>query len=600
MNIRKDVYLVLFFFGLVLPGIGVTPFAPAAESRSFFEYSSETWEKRISSLHRKNKLLEVSAYPELRRFAAMQVAEKYRAEITQIWGEPRDEFPMFLDKHSELLENFWLALEPQHDDVPAAMKLLRQIWEFSPVRLKEFPELAIAIAVVWDQPDSAAFEDSGGQHQAVPAPNRATALDNFQYYSSDQLPLGKWIKAFPWEWLCYVVRNKTSAEERRWTIANYSHRIHELEKAYFDIKWTCDEPPPLKDKPYTLMNMKKYGGVCACQADYAASLCRNMGMPAFWAAYWSRFDYAHAWVIRFDVKKLSKGKIYFTIKEEGNYNKAKQFVTWIRCPHTAQEINEAVILHRLDRVGTNLIAYRRTDILMRCFDSLVKTESLTPDQQLALLLKINAISPGCDKAWKTILDILAKEPQFTDDNGSEKERTKAILKLNDKMVREWIRFPNELPKYTETLLANPLIRKQEKTIYGKLLRALDERRRPDLAISVAANYAESLLNRKKFDEATELLTTVVLRYYDVADSTNLAFDKIRTISEQDFTQTPKLSAFYLQLLPNVFNTKSDLPKGYKKEVLELALQTFRKTGNQNHIMAAQKQLTILENEKKEK
>lgn len=568
--------------------------AYAADSRSFFESGHESFEDGISDLYRKDKLLQPSTYPELRRYAALRTAEQYRPNIQKEWGEPYDEFPVFLEKNPELLENFWVAVEPEFDDVPAAMRLLKQMWEFSPDRLKEFPELAIAIAVVWDRPDSAVFENAQDQHHAIPGANPATALDNFKYYSSDKLPLGKWIKAFPWEWLCYVVNNKTSAEERRWAIANYSHRIGQLEKAYSDIPWIGEDPPSLQGKEYTLMNMKRYGGVCSCQADFAASVCRIMGEPAVAAAYWARFDYAHAWVIRFDVKKLEKGKIYFTIKEEGNYGKAKQFVTWVRCPQTAREINEAIILHRLDRVGTNLTAYRQTEILMRCFDSLVRTEELTVEQQGELLQKINAIFPGCDPAWKKIVELM-KQESFPEATDLEKKRIKNVMRLYERLIREKIRFPNELPAYTEEVLANPSLRKREKAIYGQLVRALTERRRPDLVITVVSHYADSLIRQEKYDDATSLLTTTALRYYDVSESMNKLFDKIKIVAEKDPFQTGNLSTFYLQFLSRVLNSKSDLPIGYRKEALETALETFRREGNPNRIMAAQKQLSDLEN-----
>jgi hypothetical protein len=200
--------------------------------------------------------------------------------------------------------------------------------------------------------------------------------------------------------------DKTSAEERNWARLNYGKQLKKHGKAYFDITWTDENPPPLQGKEYSLMNMKKYGGVCSCQADYAASLCRITGTPAFWVNFHPRSgETGHAWVIWFETNHVTNGKISFSFQETGNYSGDRLAVAKVRGPQTSEYTDDCAILLEAHRVGLSVQKFRFAKLILKCYDTLVQKENLSPQKQLELLKKINALSPGHDQVWRKILTL---------------------------------------------------------------------------------------------------------------------------------------------------------------------------------------------------
>ncbi|MCL2306461.1 MAG: hypothetical protein FWC43_14065 [Planctomycetaceae bacterium] len=259
-----------FLFAGILVAVGVsfaeeTETPPAKVSsktkQSFFVGSDTALKKQFVDLYRKKKLTSPASYPELRRLAAQKIALHCKQQILDVWGTGTDPICAWLEKHTEFLENFLLALDIDHDNIPEALRIVKHLVSHYPKQVEEYPDLAIAIAVVWDKPE-AVISNSQGRYQATTPPNQATYEELFLYYTDEKNPNQFRLKTLPWEVLCYVVSHKTSKEERQWAYTTYGNDTKMLGRKYNDVKWINRGPPPLAGKPYTLSNMKQYGGAC--------------------------------------------------------------------------------------------------------------------------------------------------------------------------------------------------------------------------------------------------------------------------------------------------------------------------------------------------
>src|SRR5262249_2352591 len=109
-----------------------------------------------------------------------------------------------------------------------------------------------------------------------------------------------WFKQTPWRLLAYVAADTAALSERDWVLQKYPFN-QAAGRCYADVKYDNSKLQDLIGKlaghPYTLANLKMYGGVCRDQAFYARSVCRYLGMPAYWASGYGRIGgIGHAWV----------------------------------------------------------------------------------------------------------------------------------------------------------------------------------------------------------------------------------------------------------------------------------------------------------------
>src|SRR5262249_27682994 len=149
----------------------------------------------------------------------------------------------------------------------------------------KYPNLAIAIAVVWDDPKAGIYDYRGHQIRTksiLPESyGKMTPQDCFQYflYTAKELKAKEAfdrLQVFPWEFLVFVVDHRTPNDERDWAVKKYLAKRPMIGKIYEEIVYdqlmlkTQSQQCKLNGQPYTLESIKQHGGVCAMQADFAA------------------------------------------------------------------------------------------------------------------------------------------------------------------------------------------------------------------------------------------------------------------------------------------------------------------------------------------
>src|SRR5205085_7222596 len=140
----------------------------------------------------------------------------------------------------ELRETLFTAIDPADDNPAAVMAVFRDLWKADPAAVKANGELAVAVAVVWDDP-RAAYDYRGHQVRTksiLPAEVvKVGALDNFRFALDRQAKLKGPQQQLPWEFLVHTVNHKTPADERDWAVANYLKKRNGVGAIYKEVEY---------------------------------------------------------------------------------------------------------------------------------------------------------------------------------------------------------------------------------------------------------------------------------------------------------------------------------------------------------------------------
>ncbi len=109
----------------------------------------------LVDLYQKRIILRPTSYPAIRHAFAGRFESEHQDAIRQAFGEKSSGFRRWLDEHADVKEEFYIAIDPAHDDVAKALALFRAIYDRFPQQLGDYANLAIAVSVVWDREDGA-------------------------------------------------------------------------------------------------------------------------------------------------------------------------------------------------------------------------------------------------------------------------------------------------------------------------------------------------------------------------------------------------------------------------------------------------------------
>ena len=183
-------------------------------------------------------------------------------------------------------ERLLLALGPR-DDPAAAFRIVYQLLGRSQARVKEFPELAIAFAVVWD-----GYEAGEGQ-----------LLEAFRYYTRNADRMRFDLRTMPHQVAKYVIDTQRAASDLTWALESYAGRS-DMGPLYDGIyRDNYDRAVFLQGKPKeisrhasTLPNLLRYGGVCEEAAVFATEVGKAIGVPSVYIRAPVGSGINHAWI----------------------------------------------------------------------------------------------------------------------------------------------------------------------------------------------------------------------------------------------------------------------------------------------------------------
>lgn len=508
----------------------------------------------IMQLYDEDKLFRLDSYAELRKIFASRFARLHDADIKAAFGEDVAGMMTWLDEHEDIKEELFTAINPQHDNVQAALRIFKQLKDEHAEELVAHGELAIATCVTWDDERRGIYDYRGHQRRAkATLPDDALgAADNFIYMFSAKSYMQGRERFLPWEFQTLVVDHSTPLDERKWSLANYVQRRTMFGSCYKDVPYdhemleTKSKSAKLNDKVYTLANLRQFGGVCAHQADYAARVGKSIGVPSAYVGGMGRFGGAgHAWVMWVELVKVTPAGITFSLESHGRYQDDNYYVGNLRDPHTGQQITDRQLEMRLHAVGISPHAKRHADRLMSAYTTVSQKAELDTDGKVAFLNNVLGVSAWNEQAWAELSKLAI---EFA---GDAKNKKKLRASLNT-MYQQFAPFPD----FTWTIFDDMIaFEDNPKDRIAQYLRLRDlyavGAKRPDLASVAVLRLAEILVEQNQLADAARILGEMCLVFPNEGRFVPPMLNRMEQIYEQSGGKGQELAVFYANFLPQI-------------------------------------------------
>lgn len=461
----------------------------------------------------------IAAYDTFEDPRAIVEAVRWRRAIAQTLKlEPAERRTILraFQENPKLADALVFVARPGKDDIVGVERLYLKLLDQRGAKVTEFPNLAAAIALVWDQPPSF-------QRAEVPDP-----VELFDYFTTNAKKMVFDPKTTPTELQVFMVDAAAPVSDLRWAMDKHGgdRRIGHV---YFDVPYDTEffkynQPLKLDKFPFTLANIRKAGGVCVHQAYYAATVGKAIGVPTVQMGA-AGADVGHAWVGFLEPGSPVRWNLDF-----GCYEEYKKLLGHTGNPQTGEDMTdgEVALLGSLasDKAADRLLATAWTDASMHVGSLISRGMDFPPrvdlggweappprskstDTRLTLLkFAVNA-SPAYVPAWRAIIELSTN------------------AKLSPKQLNEWSNTVIKLagdrsPGFALDVLI-PMIRlasddaEQDKLwewAYGQFYTGLREtkNRRIDLAVRVKFEHAQFWEDRKETDRAFKIYQEIIQNF----------------------------------------------------------------------------------------
>jgi len=212
----------------------------------------------------------------------------------------REEVAAFrsIGEHSKLRRAFLENLRPE-DDATEAMRILLQIQLLHPECIQELPCLAVAIALVFDQPFPKNWPHHQVAHELVPLDKidpvrrmqQMTELQVARRYLTD-------LRDFTVSELKFIVDHPLIDSEMEWARKNVTASRSGYSKVFSSIHYDISRYESNQliwpYGQYLFSEIKSRGGICVDQAYFAAMTGKAKGLPTLYFSGQGD-DGGHAW-----------------------------------------------------------------------------------------------------------------------------------------------------------------------------------------------------------------------------------------------------------------------------------------------------------------
>lgn len=186
------------------------------------------------------------------------------------------------------------------DDAPAALAILCDLFDGAPETVRRLPALAIATALVFDQPPTDFWPHPFVDRADVPW-GKETPLERLRFFAESQKAgtLLYDLSKLGVNALTFVVDSPVALSELRHCQAFTVQHPDQIGKLYQAVRYDLERPrsgqPIWRGSPYTIANIAKRGGICADQAYLASTTFKSRGVPTI--LFMGQGDNGdHAWV----------------------------------------------------------------------------------------------------------------------------------------------------------------------------------------------------------------------------------------------------------------------------------------------------------------
>ena len=521
-------------------------------------------------LYTKHRLLSKHEYEKIRDVYARRFEADQAGVIEQVFGDSTSDMRRWLDSRPDIKQEFYLAIDSKYDDVPRVLSLFKELRTRFPDKFEAYANLAIAVSVVWDQ-EQGSIHGSPAGADSLPE-GQMGPFENFEYYMTAEPYMGGRIRYLPWEFLVHVVNHRTTLPERKWALLTYLPKRTMIGTCYGDVPYDWGslkgEPPKMTGKLFTLPNQAMYGGVCVCQADFAARVTKSLGIPAFSAGGPTKGGEGHAFVMWVELGPVTQAGFRFSLESACRMG---IYVGGLGDPHTSQPVTDRELEVRLHAVGLDPIAKRQSDLVMRAYPMLRDSTGMELHDQLKFLHLVLQLCPGNTDAWKTLAQ-MSRDGQITKVNSEPMYRVLGLL---------FETFKN-MPDFTWTLFddltyfEDRVQRRGE--LYAKLAAMYEAVQRVDLSCEARIRYSELLLAEGRKRDAIDVLAQACLLFPDDGVYTPKMIDRLESICKGDPKATEPLAQFYQKLLPMIPQMQGERPNYYCIAMYKRGIQVFDDAG----------------------
>jgi tetratricopeptide (TPR) repeat protein len=266
--------------------------------------------------------------------------------------------------------------------------------------------------------------------------------------------------------------------------------------------------PKLAGHDYTLENLKRYGGVCAQQADFVARVGKSLGQPTVYVSGESSYRGWHAWVMWVNVIKSGKEKIRFELVSDGRtrgFERDAFYTGWIYDPQTGQRILDRDMERRLVTVALDPHARRQASLAMRAYPAIAQSLTLGAKERVAFLDRIWQLCPQSEEAWLELAR-LAKQGELKD---ALRGTTAARLAT---ATKTFAKNPDFIARLSDDLLAAEPSVPQKIKHYERILVLFEKAARPDLCCETRLKISDYWSEQKRYKEAAQTLTQAVRKF----------------------------------------------------------------------------------------
>jgi hypothetical protein len=540
--------------------------------------------KELVEMTKTGKCFNKDEYRTVRGHCARAFEERYESEIKSAFGEDYEAMMEWFAKRKDLKEEFYTAIDEKNDKVPAALRIFHDLWKKSPDAVAKNFNLAIAIAVVWDDP-RAIYDYRGHQVRTksiLPTDYAKLAPEVcFQDYLDRQRELQakegiNRLQVLPWEFLIYVVDHKTPIDERKWASKNYIAKRPMIGTIYKDIQYdvemlrTQSRVCKLNDKPYTLESILKNGGVCAMQADFAARVGKSVIVPAAYVGGESQFQGLHAWVMWVEVRGATSGSVNFTLESHGRYLGDHYYTGTLEDPQTGVKILDRDMERRLSAVAQNRTGKRQAELIMEHYDTIVKLRELDQKKKILFLDRILSLSPFNETAW---LEMARQVKQGEIDA----EAKTVVLSHVESMLKIFAKYPDFIFKIANDLMLIQDGKTARLQFYERLVGLYERAERPDLACEARMKWAEFLHADGKWAAASKGLAVTIQKFPAEGRYIPKLVDKLKEACDQYKGGSDYLGLQYQELLKKIPPKRGSDPNKYCIQMYEQAINHFKDT-----------------------
>jgi hypothetical protein len=546
----------------------------------------------------KERATQRAEYKYVRSAVAKYFEDKHAADIKAAFGDDHKAITGWLAANAEVRDLLYTAIDPKVDDAKAALAVFRDLYKLGPDKLKAHPQLAVAAAVVWDQP-KAVYDYRGHQvrtKSVLPDSVMSTAFaDNYEQLIADEKTLKGPVQQLPWEFLVHVVNHRTPKDERAWAVKSYLKRRPGVGAIYQDVQYdvgmlkTKSEVCKLNGQPYTLPSLLKHGGVCAMQADFAARVAKSLSVPAEYVGGEANSGGLHAWVMWAEVKTVrADGGVDFAMMTEGQYQEDRYYIGTLKDPKTGQPTTDRDVARRLSTVATNPQNARQADLLMRVYPALLKSKEWKADQQRKYLDAVLLVFPYAERVWLEYA-AMAKDGRLTNADTANALAVKAFDSFAKHPDFSWQLLPD---------LIRPITSKpQRMKLYERAVTAYEALGRPDLACEARLTLAKLQEEAKEYKKAADGLAQTVRKFPDEGRYVPKIMTELADVCGKFDGGTDLLAKFYLDILPKVPKTRGTEVSEYCLKLHEQAFDFFTANKKPKEAEAVRKQLDPLKKAK---